>query len=68
MRFSSVVLPRPGRPHEREELGLAHVEREVAEDVDRLGAAGERLVQVADLERARGTSVGSSWDSRSKTV
>ena len=56
MRFSSVVLPRPGRPHEREELGLADVEGEVVEDVDRFAAAGERLVQVADLQRARGPS------------
>src|SRR5205823_28783 len=42
-------LAGPGRPHEREELAGAHVEREPLEHLDGLAAARERLVQVANL-------------------
>ena len=45
-------LARAGRPHEREKFAGGDVERQVVQDLDRLAAAHERLVQV----RARGRS------------
>src|SRR5262249_33217889 len=39
-----------GRPHEREELALGHLQRQVLEDVDLLAAAAEVLVDPFDLD------------------
>ena len=44
-------LAGPGRPHEREELGLADVERRSLRTSIVSAAAGERLVQVANLNQ-----------------
>src|SRR5262249_45882716 len=48
-------LPRPGRAHEGEEVALGDVEGELLQDADLLGAAGERLVQVANADEGPGT-------------
>ena len=57
-------LARTRRPHEREELGLADIERQIAQHVDRFGTASERLVQIANLNQARAIGRVPVWRRR----
>ncbi len=53
IRFSSVLLPEPGRPHQREELARRHLQMQVLQDVDVLRAAVKHLLHSVDVGPAR---------------
>ena len=61
IRLSSVVLPEPDGPHQREEVALRDVEVDVVQHLDLLLAALVDLREVADLDQLGHARCRSCW-------